>query len=496
MSVAFALSQLLKQDDLSFDPMITGITSDSRSVRSGFLFVAIGGVRVDGRAFIRDAIQNGAVAIIVEPHTARPEIEDVDWSKIAWIEHEQTRLLLAKLASRFYDVQPETIFAVTGTNGKTSTVNFVRQILQKMNLRAVSLGTLGLDGADYSGRATSMTTLDPVHLHALFADLVAQGVSHVAMEASSHGLHQYRLHGVKIFAGAFTNLTHDHLDYHKTMDEYRAAKAILFKELVRSDGYAVLNADSDEFNYMKSICDARGIQVISYGRHATDLILLGTIAESHGTKTYLNLYGQEMEMTFPLVGEFQIYNLLCAVGLVTARCPKRLQEVIDILPQIHGVIGRLQFVQSPKPDMPAVYVDYAHTPDALTQILTSLRPHTNGKIICLFGCGGDRDKSKRPIMGRIASALADIVVVTDDNPRSENPDDIRAEILVEAPDAVSVAGRRDAIHLAISLGGIDDIVVIAGKGHEQGQIIGDVVEPFDDVEEAHAYLTSGDRLTA
>jgi UDP-N-acetylmuramoyl-L-alanyl-D-glutamate--2,6-diaminopimelate ligase len=240
---------------------------------------------------------------------------------------------------------------------------------------------------------------------------------------------------------------------------------------------------------MKSICDERGIKVLSYGRNATDLILVSSEPQSHGTHVHFNLYGQEIEMLLPLVGEFQIYNLLCAIGLVMARCPRRLQEIIDALSTIHGVAGRLELVSGGNRFKPAVYVDYAHTPDALKNVLTSLRPHTKGKIICVFGCGGDRDKAKRPIMGKIASELADIVVVTDDNPRSEIPEDIRNEILIGAPDATSIAGRREAIRLAIDIAGHEDIVLIAGKGHEQGQIIGDVIEPFDDVTEAKIYLS-------
>lgn len=485
------LSYLIQNESLSYDPDILGITSDSRSVRAGFAFVAVGGVRVDGRAFIRDAIQNGAIAIIVEPYTAKPIIEDFDWSHIAWVEHEHPRLLLAQMAARFYDAQPETIFAVTGTNGKTSTVNFVRQILRHLKFLSVSLGTLGLEGIEYESHLASMTTLDPVSLHHLLSDLAEQGVSHVALEASSHGLHQYRLHGIKVFAAGFTNLTHDHLDYHKTMDDYREAKSILFRELIHTDGYAVLNADIEEFEYLKSICNERHIKILSYGRKANDLTLIKTTPHARGTEIHVNILGQEIELLLPLVGEFQIYNLLCALGLVIARCPRRLQEIIDVLPHIHGVPGRLQLV-STESDVfkPAVYVDYAHTPDALTHVLKSLRPHTSGKIICVFGCGGDRDRTKRAVMGEIATQLSDMVIVTDDNPRSENAEDIRAEIMKGAPHAIAIAGRREAIRFAIDVAAHDDIVLIAGKGHEQGQIIGDVIEPFDDVAEARQYLST------
>ena len=490
------LSALTKNNE-EFDPIITGLTSDSRSVRKGFLFVAVPGARTDGRAYIKEAILHGAVAIVTSNQTPRPEMNDseelFDWDKIAWIEHKNPRLFLAKAAAAFYHAQPETIFAVTGTNGKTSIVSFVRQILNKMNLRAVSLGTLGIEGIEINNTAgASMTTPDPVQLHAQLADLAAANITHVAMEASSHGLHQHRLDGVKIFAGAFTNLTHDHLDYHGTMEHYRAAKFRLFSDLISADGVAVVNADSDEFARIQDICHARNLKIISYGRNGADIIIKNLMPTTHGTIVKAIIFDQEIEFTLSFVGEFQIYNILCAVGLVLARCPKRLQEVIDIIPELTGIAGRLQCVKGNKPDSPAVYVDYAHTPDALQNVLTALHPHKHkeGRLILVFGCGGDRDKTKREIMGRIANELADIVIVTDDNPRSEDPAEIRAMITKGVEHAVNIGSRHDAIKTAIHMAKPNDLIVIAGKGHEQGQIIGDVVEPFDDVTEALMALNS------
>jgi UDP-N-acetylmuramoyl-L-alanyl-D-glutamate--2,6-diaminopimelate ligase len=473
------------------DPVIMGLTSDSRSVRKGYLFVALSGARSDGRAYIKEAIAHGARAVVTDASTARPDRLDdeteINWNEIAWIIDENPRLFLARAAAIFYHAQPETIFAVTGTNGKTSTVSFVRQILQKMNIRAVSLGTLGIEGIEVNNvNYASMTTPDPVQLHAQLADLAAASITHVAMEASSHGLHQHRLDGVKIFAGAFTNLTHDHLDYHGSMENYRAAKLRLFSDLIAKDGVAVINSDSDDYARIQDICHARNLKMITYGRSASDLIIHNLTAMPHGTKLNASIMGQAIEFTLPFVGEFQIYNILCAVGLVLARCPKRLQEVIDIIPNLTGIKGRLEFVKGNKVDSPAVYVDYAHTPDALKNILTALRPHAgeNGRLIIVFGCGGDRDRTKREVMGRIANELSDIVIVTDDNPRSEDPAEIRASIIKGVDNAVNIGGRRDAIITAISMAKPKDIIVIAGKGHEQGQIIGDIVEPFDDVTEA------------
>lgn len=484
------LSELLHKS-FDIDPIIMGISADSRAVRAGYLFAALSGAKIDGSKFIESAIENGAVAIVVQKGTAKPLNENLDWSNVVWIESENPRAVLSAVAAEYYHTQPETILAVTGTNGKTSTVTFVRQILQKMGFYAASLGTLGLQGVEISTKSASMTTPDPVQLHVQLAEMVELGVTHVAMEASSHGLHQHRLDGVKIFAGGFTNLTHDHLDYHKTKEDYLKAKARLFSEVIRDGGVAVLNADVPEYSELKRIAEERHLKVISYGRQAQDLKLIDLSPRATGTWVRLNLWGQEIELIIPLVGEFQIYNVLCAVGLVLARCPKRLQEVIDILHELNGVPGRLQLVNGLNDKAkPAVYVDYAHTPDALENILKSLRPHVDGKMICVFGCGGDRDKTKRPIMGKIATDMADEVIVTDDNPRTENADDIRKEILVGALNAIEIGNRHDAIKYAIQNATKNDLVVIAGKGHEQGQIIGDVIEPFDDVTEAKNILAT------
>lgn len=475
------LNQLLNRNDLP-DIEITGITSDSRAVRKGFLFVAVPGSIQDGRTFIEDAIRHGAKAILAPTGTTIPRCAQ-NLDEVIWAEDENPRHALALAAARFYKIQPETIVAVTGTNGKTSTVSFVRQIWEKLNYRAASLGTLGLQGAGLPNTA-SMTTPDPIKLHAQLAELAQRGVDHLAIEASSHGIDQSRLDAVQISAAGFTNITHDHLDYHETMENYVAAKRRLFSYLLKSNGTAVINADSDEYESIRSICENRGIRYWSYGYKGQEFKIISRKPKPQGQDLTLEILGQEIEFTLPLVGEFQVMNMLCAVGLVLARCEKRLQEILDILPRLEGVPGRLEFVPGHAKGA-GVYVDYAHTPDALETVLKALRPHTSKMLVCVFGCGGNRDKAKRPVMGRIAAKLADIAIVTDDNPRNENAAQIRAEILQGAPHATEIADRAEAIRAAINFCKSGDILVIAGKGHEQGQIIGDRVEPFDDVTQAH-----------
>ena len=477
------LSVLLGRD-ISPDVEVTDMSSDSRLIKSGSLFAAVPGARTDGRSYIADAVKQGASAILVPKGTPKSEITPEQ--PLAWIEDENPRHLFSQMAANFYGAQPKHIAAVTGTNGKTSTVNFALQIWEKLNIKGASLGTLGIRGKNVD-KDGSMTTPDPVTLHAHLADLAAAGITHLALEASSHGLHQYRLDGVKVKAAGFTNLTRDHLDYHQTMDEYRTAKLRLFAEVLASGGIAVVNADTPEAAQIMAICAERKITCWTYGFKGKEFKLLDREPTPHGQMIKLEFMGRRCSFTLPLVGAFQVMNVLCAAGLVTALDEKKIDDVVDVLTRIQGVPGRLQLVPGHKKGA-AVYVDYAHTPDALENILTSLRPHVAGKLVCLFGCGGDRDKGKRPVMGRIASSLADVVIVTDDNPRSEEAADIRKAILEAAPDAQEIDGRRNAIKYAIGLLEKGDILVIAGKGHEQGQIFADRVDPFDDVTEAHSAM--------
>lgn len=467
---------LSKLTDAPRDVEITGLTSDSRAVGKGFMFAAIPGVKADGTTFIADAIAHGAAAILAPTGTKLPEASDV-----ILIEDENPRLKLARMAAAFYCQQPEVIVAVTGTSGKTSSVTFTQQLWELYGItHSASLGTLGLRGA--VNKSGSLTTPDTVSLHAALADLSAAGVTHLAMEASSHGLDQYRLHGVKITAAGYTNLSRDHLDYHTSMEEYFNAKMKLFAEVLGRNGIAVLNADDEWFEQAEHVCLKNGHKVISYGEKGDDIRILERNPVPGGQRLKLYVMGRRYDVTVPLVGDFQVMNALCALGLVLVGDGDP-DAMTPLLEKLQGVPGRLQLV-SGHPKDAAIYVDYAHKPAAVEAVLNTLRRHTKGRLFCLLGCGGNRDAGKRPIMGRIASGLSDIVVVTDDNPRHEDPAFIRASVMEGAPDAREIPGRRAAIVWAVSQLKEGDVLVIAGKGHEQGQIIGDRVEPFDDVEEA------------
>lgn len=475
------LSQLNSEYKGAFDPDIEGLTEDSRRVEEGWLFAAFPGAKADGRRFVEDAVRHGAVAVLSDRKIAIPP-----GMEVALIESDNPRRALAHMAAKFYNRQPETVVAVTGTNGKTSTAWFTQQLWESLGIRAASLGTLGIRGLEIealrNARLTSMTTPDMVSLMATLADIGASGVNHLAMEASSHGLSQYRLDGVEVRAAAFTNLTRDHLDYHPDMDDYFAAKARLFSEVLADSGTAVLNADIPEYAALKKICDGRAVRVIDYGRKAQALTLVERAAEAKGQALVIAWQGRNYNVILPLVGEFMVMNALAALGLVLADMPGRIGDLVAALGTLKGAPGRLQSV--PGHPRGAVYVDYAHTPDALENILKSLRPHTQGRLFCVVGCGGDRDPGKRPIMGRLAATLADIAVITDDNPRSEDPAGIRAAMMRDAPGAKEIGDRRTAIQWAVNNLDKGDILVIAGKGHEQGQIVAGRVEHFDDVEEA------------
>ncbi|HEY8192011.1 MAG TPA: UDP-N-acetylmuramoyl-L-alanyl-D-glutamate--2,6-diaminopimelate ligase [Alphaproteobacteria bacterium] len=459
------LSELTDIAAGSPDPDIAGLTHDSRQVRNGWLFAALPGSKADGRDYIHEAVARGAVAVLTAKGIAAEAAVNVA--------SDNPRRDFSLMAAKFYSAQPRVIAAVTGTNGKTSTVHFTQQLWQSAGFKAVGIGTLGVSGA--VAKTGSMTTPDPVSLHAELADLTRAGVTHVAMEASSHGLDQHRLDGVRVTAAGFTNLTRDHLDYHGTMEDYRAAKARLF-DILDPDGVAVLNADAPEFNSLKTICTGRGIRVIGYGGKGADLWLTSRKAIPQGQEAEIEFFGQREKLAVPLVGSFMLMNALCAYGLAGIDRPRDLEK-------LQNAPGRLQLVGRTRGA--AVYVDYAHTPDALENVLDALRPHTAGRLICMFGCGGDRDPGKRPIMGGISAAKADLTVITDDNPRTEKPEAIRDAIRHGAGmSAKIIGGRREAIQWSVAQLKPGDVLVLAGKGHEQGQIFADHVEPFDDVEEA------------
>lgn len=471
---------------------ITGLAADSRAVAPGALFAALPGSRADGAAFIPDAVRRGAVAVLAPPGAPLP----AGCESAILVTDPEPRRRLALMAARFYGAQPRTVVAVTGTNGKTSTVRFLRQIWTRLGHRAASLGTLGLDSPDVApaepaDAGPALTTVDPVALHRTLARLAEGGVDHLAMEASSHGLAQHRLDGVRLAAAGLTNISRDHLDHHGSMAAYRAAKTRLFGEVLRDGGTAVLNADRPEFTALAEICAARGIAVLSYGRKGRDLRLADLApAAGGGQRLTIEIAGRTHRIDLPLAGDFQAANALCALGLALA-CGAEAEAAIAALAGLTGVPGRLEAVGATA-EGAAVYVDYAHTPDALAHLLRALRPHARGRLAVLFGCGGDRDPGKRPEMGAIARDLADAVYVTDDNPRGEEPAAIRKAILAACPGAVEIGDRRLAIETAIAGLGADDLLVIAGKGHETGQIVGDKTLPFDDRAVARAVLAGRD----
>lgn len=459
--------------DLNF---LRGVTCDSRQVKKGYLFAALPGAKTDGRDYIDDAIHHGATHILMDEKINIPVDDDA-----IFIKAENPRQAFAYIASKFYKLQPETIVAVTGTSGKTSTVTFVQQLWHLSGeKKCASLGTLGIRGPGMI-KYGRLTTPDSEQLHAELADLAAVGINHLAMEASSHGLDQFRLDGVKIKAAAYTNLSRDHLDYHKDMEEYFEAKARLFSEVMPKGSSAVLNADDEYYPKLKEICEKRGHKILSFGHHGEAIKIKNVDPLPHGQEVSFSINGNAYKITLPLVGEFQVMNALCALGLILSQDLKP-DKYVPLLEKLRGVSGRLQLVEGhPKA---AVYVDYAHKPAALETILKTLRPHTINKLVCLFGCGGNRDPGKRPMMGKIATELADKVIVTDDNPRYEDAAEIRKQILEAAPKAIEIGDRAKAIETSIKELGEGDVLVIAGKGHEQGQLIGEKVLPFNDLEEA------------
>lgn len=475
------ISHIKTEEDIISN--VSGMAIDSRDVQQGYLFAALPGNKLNGRDFIPQAIENGASVILTD--TPVNNIPD----HVTVILRENPRREFARILGQFYDHQPETIVAVTGSNGKSSTVNFCRQIWQKMDYASASMGTIGLE-ADGIETKAMLTTPDPVTLHQEIQELEASGIDHLAMEASSHGLDQYRLDGVKLKAAGFTNLSRDHLDYHGDMGSYLKAKARLFSDLLPAGGTAVLNADIPEFDFLKSLCIER--DVIDYGYNAKSIRIIKRDILPDGQDLKLEVFGEKINVHLPLVGEFQAFNALCALGLVIGShqgTALRPFEAVTYLENLKGVRGRMEYIGASKTGG-HVYVDYAHTPDGLKNVLSSLRPHTTNKLHVVFGCGGDRDTGKRPEMGKIATELADTIIVTDDNPRTEDPAPIRDAIMAACPSAENIGDRQQAIHHAIEGLNEGDILVIAGKGHETYQILNTGTIPFDDADIARKKLKS------
>lgn len=458
---------------------IAEVTADSRKAGPGSLFVALAGAKADGARFAADAVGRGAVAVLTGAETG------LDGIGVPVLRADEPRRALALAAARLHARQPDTIVAVTGTSGKTSVAAFVRQIWAAAGLPAASIGTVGVvtpKGAQYG----SLTTPDPVDLARTLAALAGDGVTHAALEASSHGLDQHRLDGVRLAAGAFTNLSRDHLDYHPTVEAYFAAKMRLFDDLLAPGRGAVVDVDTEAGARAADHARARGLALLTVGRAGRDFRFVGSEPDGFRQIMTVEAGGRSRRVRLPLLGTFQVSNALVAAGLTVAT-GHDLDRALAALEHLVGASGRLDLVGTTRDDAP-VFVDYAHKPDALEKVLEALRPYTAGRLVVVVGCGGDRDPGKRPIMGSIAVRLADVAIVTDDNPRSEDPAEIRRQVLAAAPGAIEIGDRAEAIRAGVAMLKRGDILVVAGKGHETGQIVGDRILPFSDHEAARAAL--------
>lgn len=487
---AIRLSLLGLRGDKGRDPEVTGIAVDSRQVRPGYLFVALPGSVTHGGEFIQYALRQGAAAVLTDRQGAEIAASELAASDATLVVAEDPRAALSGAAALWFAAQPETMVGVTGTSGKTSVATFTRQIWQALGYRAISLGTMGVQG-DFQAKLAH-TTPEPITLHRVLAEAAAAGITHAAMEASSHGLDQRRLDGVRLKAAAFTNFSQDHLDYHKDFDDYFAAKALLFNHILDEGAGAVINIDEPRGRQMAEIAQDHGLALTTVGRgEAAQLRILGQRYDSTGQDLRFSWNGQAYLIRLALIGGFQAENVLAAAGLVVAAGDDA-GRVIDTLPGLTTVRGRMELAAM-RDNGAAVFVDYSHKPGALASALQSLRPHVMGRIIVVFGAGGDRDRLKRPLMGEAARKYADVVFVTDDNPRSEDPAAIRAEVMAGAgPDAIEVGDRAEAILRGVDALQPGDALLIAGKGHETGQIIGTDIFPFDDAEQASVAVAALD----
>lgn len=469
------------------NPLVTSLAIDSRQVQKGSLFAALAGTSVHGASFLPQVLAAGASAILTDSAGATLAAEVLTGSDVALIVADEPREVLARAAALWYGAQPETMVAVTGTNGKTSIATFTRQIWAQMGLSAINIGTTGVEGA--WSAPSAHTTPDSLTLHSILATAAAAGVTHAAMEASSHGLDQRRMDGVRIKAAGFSNFTQDHLDYHKTFDAYFAAKAALFDRILPEEGVAVINMNDPRGVDMAHVAGQRHVISVGHGADCT-LRLMGQRFDATGQDLRLAWQGRPYQIRLDLIGGFQAENVALAAGLaIAAGAP--VGEVMQALPHLTGVRGRMQLAGR-RQNGASVFVDYAHTPDAIATALTALRPHVMGRIIIVFGAGGDRDTTKRPLMGKAALDHADVLIVTDDNPRSEDPALIRAAILTACPKAYEVGDRAEAILRGVNMLEAGDALLIAGKGHETGQTIAGTVYPFDDVEVASLAIAALD----
>ncbi len=458
------------------DAEVTGLTCDSREVKPGYVFAALPGTVTDGRKFIEGALEKGASAVLSTGELDLP---------VPYLASDEPRLNYAIMAAKLYAGQPKTLVAMTGTNGKSSTVEFLRQIWAYAGHQAACFGTLGVQ-APNGYRPLTHTTPDAVALHKTLSELTHEGVTHAAMEASSHGLDQYRLDAVKVTASGFTNLTQDHFDYHTDAEDYFMAKARLFTELTPVGAPVVINTNDEYGQRLVKMCEERGQKVMQVGWSGQDIRIDEVMPRAASQMVTLVANGQRHKIELPLAGEFQVLNAISALGLALVTGVE-MEPALKALENLHGVAGRMERAGQTKEGAP-IFVDFAHTEDGLDKLLRSVRPHTMGKIIVAFGCGGDRDPDKRPKMGKVAAKLADEVIVTDDNPRTEEAGSIRKAVLAGCPEATEIGDRAAAIREGINRLGPQDCLVIAGKGHEQGQIIGTEVIPFSDVEQVKLAL--------
>lgn len=474
-------------------PEITGLSVDSRKTEAGHLFAALPGANVHGAEFIGYALRMGAAAILTDAAGLALAEAELGPPPVPVIVSEHPRRALAIAAARWFSGQPEVVVAVTGTNGKTSVASFTRQIWEALDECAVNFGTVGIEGA--VSEALSHTTPEPITLHNLLDELTHRGVTHAAMEASSHGLDQFRLDGVRLVAAAFTNISRDHLDYHPDFDAYLEAKLGLFRRVLPRRATAVINLDDAQGARVREAAEARGQAILTVGKSdGCNLRLLAQRFDATGQEVLYSWNGQSQRVRLDLIGGFQAHNALIAAGLAIGSGSEP-SEVLGALGSLRTVRGRMELAAT-RGNGASVFVDYAHTPDALSTALEAMRPHVMGRLLVVFGAGGDRDTGKRPLMGAAAARSADLVFVTDDNPRSEAPAAIRREVMAGCPEATEVGDRAEAILTAVDALQPGDALLIAGKGHETGQVIGDDVLPFDDAEQASVAVAALDGLGA
>ena len=484
------LSTLIGRD-VPRDPEIAGLASDSRDARPGYLFAALAGAQTDGARFIDDAVRRGAVAVLAEPGAPAP-------AAAALVESDNPRRDLARLAAAFYARQPETVVAITGTNGKTSTAWIAAELWRRLGDRSGVVGTLGAHADDFH-RELRHTTPDPITLHETLDAMVGAGIRRVALEASSHALAQHRIDGVRLAGGAFTNITRDHLDYHKDFGDYFRAKRRLFDDAIPSGGFAVVNmplsADAEPAREICAAARGRGVRVVTTGPGGGDLTLIDCAPTPDGLRVTARANGRAHVVTLGLIGGFQAENALVAAALV-AEAGGVIEEILPLLAGVAAPPGRMERCAT-APSGGVAYVDYAHTPDAVAAALRAIRPHARGRVVAVLGAGGDRDREKRGAMGAAAARYADFAIVTDDNPRHEDPAAIRKQVLAKAPDAIEIGDRAEAIERGVSMLGDGDVLLILGKGHESGQIVGAATYPFSDAavaREAVARLGEEEKL--